>query len=299
MKKTMVAMGLFLALTLGAAEKTVAERLMDVSVTVRAEAGYQRSEGSGTLYKRAVKTPGGEVEVVYCWTAAHVISHMRTVREEIIDGKPVKIVEFGNPSLVRKLRNPATGRIVGELVVTAKVLKYSDSETGHDLALLQVLAKDFKVGADVKFYPKGGKLVPVGTRLRHCGSLYGDDGSGSITDGILSAHGRLLNGKILLTQTTCVSFPGSSGGGVFWGDQYIGMLVRGTRVQGFNLHVPISRMHIYATEAKCTWALGVGEVTQKEIDVMPIEDVRLKGGGPKLDSKAYPFLIRVTNLKPE
>ena len=98
---------------LASAAENISNYLTSISVTIRAEAGYSKSEGSGVLFKRKV----GDTEVVFCHTAAHVIEHLRGVRDEIgADGKPTKIVEFGNPSLVRKLRNPDTGRVVGEEV---------------------------------------------------------------------------------------------------------------------------------------------------------------------------------------
>ena len=293
MKKILILIGLLGGLSLQAAERTVPEYLTDISVTVRAASSYQRSEGSGTIFRR--KVDGNET--VYCWSAAHVVRHLRTERTETVDGKPYKIVEFGNPSLVRKLRNPDTGRIVGEVVVDAKILKYSDATTGHDLVLMQVLAKDFK-SSSVKFSPKGGKLLRVGTHLYHAGSLLGDDGSGSSTAGILSAHGRLRYGKITLTQSTLVAFPGSSGGGCYTdAGLYCGMLVRGTPTQGFNLHVPIKRLWRFAEEAKVEWAMDPSiKVTEKQIKEMPIEDVGAHGGGKGKDDKMYPFLIRTVKL---
>jgi len=292
MKKILLTLGLLGGAFLQAAE-SVPQYLTRISVTVRATSGYQKSEGSGTLFKRTVD----EEEKTYCWSAAHVVAHLRSERTETVKGKPYRIVEFANPSLVRKLRNPKTGRIVGEVVVDAKILKYSDATTGHDLVLMQVLADDFKAES-VKFYPKSNKLIPVGTRLWHAGSLLGSDGAGSITDGILSAHGRLLNGKITLTQSTLVAFPGSSGGGCYLGDLYVGMLVRGTPTQGFNLHVPIKRMWEFAEKAKVEAFMDPKiKITQKEVDDMPIEDVGVHPEGDKSDEKKYPFHVRVISLK--
>lgn len=296
MKKLFITIGLLGGIFLNAAERSIPEYLTDISVTVRASQGYQRAEGSGTLFKRKVDGK----DVVYCWSAAHVVSHLRSERTETVDGKPYRIVEFSNPSLVKKLRNPDTGRIVGEVVVDAKILKYSDASTGHDLCLMQVLAKDY-TAKSAKFYPKDGKLLKVGTHLYHAGSLYGDDGSGSITDGILSAHGRLLNGKITLTQSTIVAFPGSSGGGCYTDEGlYCGMLVRGTQTQGFNLYVPIKRMWSFASKSGTEWAMDSSiKVTQKEIDKMPIEAAGIKSGGKDDGTKKYPFLIKRIKLVDE
>lgn len=292
--KRILALFLLSAAAVQAAEN-ISDYLTSISVTIRAEAGYSRSEGSGTLFKRKV----GDEDVVLCHTAAHVIAHMRSVREEIVDGKPVKVVEFGNPSLVRKLRNPDTGRIVGETVVSAQVIRYSDADTGHDLALLKVLAKDFKAPNSVKFFPKDGKLVPLGTHLWGCGSLLGSDGANSITDGVLSQHGRILFRSTDFTQVSTVAFPGSSGSGNF-SDKgvYVGMLVRGTQTQGFNFLVPIKRMWI--CYEKMPWAMDAAvKVTEADFKATPIEDTVRTAGSGKGDEKAFPFLIRRTNLKVE
>jgi len=293
MKKTLIIIGLLGAIALNAAEKYVPEFLTRVSVTVRAEGSYGTSEGSGTLFKRKVDGK----DHVYCISAAHVVEHLRSTRDEIVEGKPRKVVEFGNPKLVRKLRNPKTGRIVGEVVVDARILKYSDADTGHDIVLMELLADDIETES-AEMYPKDGPLLRVGMRLMHCGSLLGSDGAGSITDGILSANGRLLHGKIELTQSTVVAFSGSSGGGVFLPKtgQMVGVLVRGTPTQGFNLHIPHRRLWVWATDAKCEFVFNKElAITQKEIDAMPIEDVGGKGGG-SVDTKMYPFLIHRTNL---
>lgn len=296
MKKALLALGLLFSFSGTSAERgEVIKHLTDTSVTVRANSGYSRSEGSATLFKRKVWMDDNSTRmVVFALSAAHVVSHLRSTRDEITkDGKPRKVVEYSNPQLVRKLRNPDTGRIVGEVVVDAKIIKYSDADTGHDLVIMQVLADDFELKRGAVMYPKDGKLIPVGTHMFHVGSLMGDGGAGSLTDGILSAHGRLLHGKIELTQSTLVAFPGSSGGGCFLDDgRLVGVLVRGTPTQGFNLHVPTKRLWRFAEKSKTEWLFDHSiKVTQSEIDDLLVEDTA-GAGGSKSNSKSYPFLIR-------
>jgi len=289
--KTLIALATLIATTAMASE-AIAPYLTSISVTVRAQSGFQRSEGSGTLFKRKV----GTNSAVFCWTAGHVIEHLRTVREVIVGGKPIKRVEFSNPSLVRKLRNPKTGRIVGEVMVTARVLKFSGGDN-DDLALLQVLSDDLEAKNTAKFYPADKGLVPLGAPLTHCGSLLGSDGANSITSGILSQHGRLI-GKIDFCQSTVVAFPGSSGGGVFTSKDglYMGMLVRGTSVQGFNLLVPVQRMWSWCKKNDIEWAMNASiKITEKDLE-MPVEDTGRKGGGG-VDKKLYPYLIQTTKIK--
>ena len=79
--------------------------------------------------------------------------------------------------------------------------------------------------------------------------ILGQTGANSMTDGIMSQHGRLINKKEF-DQVTVVAFPGSSGGGVYLENGlYVGMLVRGARTQGFNLIVPIRRIRAWAEKA--------------------------------------------------
>ena len=81
---------------------------------------------------------------------AHVVDNLRKVRS-VIEGGAVKIVEFDDASIVKELVEK--GRRVGEMKMDAKIIKYSNADDGHDLALLMVRAKDYaKDGVD--FYLK-------------------------------------------------------------------------------------------------------------------------------------------------
>ena len=138
----------------------------------------------------------------------------------------------------------------------AEVLKYSDATVGHDLALLRIRKLNF-VTDSVTFY-LDKKILPLGTDLFHVGSLLGQMGANSMTDGIYSQHGRVLKqlNKRIFDQTTCTAFPGSSGGGVYLKSdaRYVGMLVRGAG-ETFNLIVPVRRMRKYAEEEGVLWAI--------------------------------------------
>ena len=289
MKKLFLAIGLLGAFAIHAAERYVPEYLNKISVTVRAESDFQRAEGSGSLYVRKVDGK----DMTFCWTAGHVIDHLRKIEERIESGKPVKIITFENPKLVRELRN-ADGRRTGEVVVDAKVIRYSPADK-HDLALLLVISEDFKAEATVEFYPKGGKLSRIGTHLNHCGSFLGSDGSNSYSDGTLSAHGRILF-KVPFMQTTAPAYSGSSGG-VMADDKglYAGMLVRGAG-SDYNLCVPVARMWKWASANAVEWAMNPKlPITMKEINALPIEGPSEQGGGDG-KHKSYPFLIRVEKL---
>jgi hypothetical protein len=205
------------------------------------------------------------------------------------------LVEFQDAKIVKTLID--NGRTVGRIEIDAEVIRYSDADHGEDLALLRVRKKDF-IKTSAKFY-LDEKIPVLGTRLLHVGSLLGQQGSNSMTTGIMSQHGRLI-GKTVYDQTTVTAFPGSSGGGVYLEDgRYVGMLVRGAG-EGFNLIVPARRMRAWAKKAGVEWALDkrVAVPPIEELKKMPIEDVGTdfsgSTGAKKFNStfKQFPYMIR-------
>jgi len=279
------------------ADNKTAEHLQTVSVTIRSEGQFSNGEGSGVIFTR--KNSKGEL-VNFVWTAAHVIDNLRKERQVLVNGAKKTIVEFKDPMIVKEIRQ--NGRTVGRLQMDAEVLKYSDADDGHDLALLRVRKTNF-VTDTVTFY-LDDKIPGLGTDLLHVGSLLGQMGANSMTDGIYSQHGRLIKSlnKFVFDQTTVTAFPGSSGGGVYLKDdaRYIGMLVRGAG-EGFNLIVPVRRMKDYCEKHKIMWALDpkVKMPSEDEIAKQPIEHEPKK---EKLDTtadeaeakKMFPFMLRVT-----
>ncbi len=297
-------LGLTIVTSSFAAEKkqSTAEHLQNVSVTIRSEGQFSNGEGSGVIFSRKDKD-GNLVNLV--WTAAHVIDNLRKTRKTVVNGTPKTIVEFKDPMVVKEIRQ--NGRTVGRLQMDAEVLKYSDADDGHDLALLRVRKLNF-VTDTVTFYLD--KEIPkLGTDLLHVGSLLGQMGANSMTDGIYSQHGRLIKSlnKFVFDQTTCTAFPGSSGGGVYLKSdaRYVGMLVRGAG-EGFNLIVPVRRMQDYAEKHKIMWALdkNVPMPDEDELRKMPVEhepkaeeDKDEDTADEKAAKKMFPYMLRVTYPK--
>lgn len=255
-------------LTLGKTTKEVVEFLQDISVTIKSENRYSKSEGSGVLIVKKVE---GE-DVTFVLTAAHVVDNLRSIRTVVDeDGGTRKVVEFKDAQVVKELVE--SGRRVGEIKMDAQVIKYSDYTHGHDIALLMVRSRDYgKVGA--KFYRQSDQdhIVSIGTPLYHVGSLLGQMGANSMTTGIVSQVGRIADG-VEFDQTTVTAFPGSSGGGVYLTNgQYVGMLVRGAG-ENFNLMAPIRRIYGWAEESGVSWILDASAKAPplKEIETMPIE----------------------------
>lgn len=277
------------------------KKLQDISVTVKASS----SEGSGVIITRAVKTEGNETEQInFVWTAAHVVSGLRSVRNIIENGQPKKVIEFKDAQIVQELVE--NGRRVGELKMDTKVIKYSDATDGEDLALLMVRKRSF-IKSNAEFYNGKGKPVSIGAELYHVGSLLGQTGSNSMTRGIVSQVGRVLNlgsgDGTVFDQTTVTAFPGSSGGGVFLSErsgdkagQYMGMLVRGAG-ETFNLIVPVRRMRVWATKHDILWAIDMNKEVpdMEEILSLPVEGPKSKSSSDQKsftpDAIKFPTLI--------
>ena len=296
-------LGLSLSISSVAAEKkqTTAEHLQNVSVTIRAESGFSAGEGSGVIFTRKDKK-GNLVNLV--WTAGHVIDNLRSERKVLVNGTPRTLVEFKDPTIIKEIRQ--NGRTVGRLQMDAEVLKYSDASDGHDLALLRIRKLNF-VTDSVIFYLEKDKIPALGTDLLHVGSLLGQLGANSMTDGIYSQHGRIIKdlNKHVFDQTTCTAFPGSSGGGVYLKKdaRYVGMLVRGAG-EGFNLIVPVRRMISYCEKHRIMWALDskVSMPTEEELLKMPVENTpkekeEAKDREREAAKKMFPFMLRVTYPK--
>jgi len=296
-----IILGLTIVTSSFAAEKklSTADHLQNVSVTIRSEGQFSNGEGSGVIFSRKDKD-GNLVNLV--WTAAHVIDNLRSTREVLVGGAKKTIVEFKDPMVVKEIRQ--NGRTVGRLQMDAEVLKYSDADDGHDLALLKVRKFNF-VTDTVTFYLD--KEIPkLGTDLLHVGSLLGQMGANSMTDGIYSQHGRLIKSlnKFVFDQTTCTAFPGSSGGGVYLKSdaRYVGMLVRGAG-EGFNLIVPVRRLQDYCEKHKIMWALDpkVAMPSDDDLKAMPIEHAPKEKDEDTAEEaaakKLFPYMLRVTYPK--
>lgn len=257
-------LALAMATSAFSADKTIAEAdvpayLQTTAVTVRANTGT----GSGSL----IVTKDGSVWVL---TAAHVVEGNRVVRESN-PGTKKTVVEFDDPKIM--IVRIKDGRRVGELLLDTEVIRYSDAEYGHDLALLRVRDDDYKPKFSTVFYTEKD-LPPLAERVLHCGSMLGSFGANSLAGGLISQHGRLIGTRIYDQSDTGV-FPGSSGGPLVLAKdgRYIGMVVRGAQ-GGFTLFVPIRRMQKWADNNKLNFlfndALDVPALD--ELRKGPIED---------------------------
>jgi len=199
---------------------------------VKIDAVY--GSGSGVIVSRVV----AGVQKYYVWTAGHVVE---LVKES--DGT------FGDLTVISE--NRVDGKLYETSKYKAKVIAYSPSEGGHDLALLEIIDDCF-FACSAKF--SGVERERIGTEIIHCGSPLGLEDSLSL--GVMSQTDRdiLEDGK-LFDQTSCMGYPGSSGGGVFTMDgMCIGLLTRGAGA-GLNFIVPTRRIIEFAKDANVMWAV--------------------------------------------
>ena len=251
---------------LSANDQILMNRLQATNVTIKT----RFAQGSGSLFNRSIANE----TITFVWTAAHVIDDLRRTRT-VIDssGTTRTIVEFEDARIVQELVED--GRRVGELQMDARVIRYSDSENGEDLALLQVRKLNYINPKFTTQFYLGDNIPSIGTELYHVGSLKGQFGANSLTTGVVSQIGRVLDvgTGVVFDQTTVTAFPGSSGGGVYFksNGQYMGMLVRGGGEQ-FNFIVPIRRIKKWAIKADVYWALDPSVPLPANSDVRSIED---------------------------
>jgi S1-C subfamily serine protease len=247
MKRAVCLLVAVLCASLASADEATRKIQQDLSVTIHAGS----SQGSGVIVLRKIKVYGKDQNVSFVLTAAHVVSGLREVIDVIVDGSPRKLVTFKAPTIVAEFQEG--GRKVGQTELDTKVLRYSDPDQGHDIAVLMVYKRDL-LATGAEFY-LGDKMLEVGTPLIHVGSLLGQMGSNSMTTGIVSQTGRIYQDKTY-DQTTVTAFPGSSGGGVWYVKDgkplWVAMLTRGSG-ETFNLVVPIRRVMEWAKVVKIEW----------------------------------------------
>lgn len=263
---------LFLVFPVSATQPSI-DDILKCNVCVDAEKG----SGSGP-----VVISGGET---FVWTAGHVVAHLQSSKKVIdpLTGTEKTILLYRDLKVMHERYQ--SGRKVGEVVLLAKVIRYSDIKGGDDLALLKVYEKGyFKEG--VKFLDH--RLLPkAGTQLWHVGSMWGRPGINTPAEGIFSVGGRLrgddgseLENAKIFDQITLPALPGSSGGGVYLksNGRCVGLLTQGicNRCESINYIVPSRRIFEYAKRAKCLWAVSDDTKFNQEEAGLVLTDVPLE-----------------------
>lgn len=187
-----------------------AEALQRTAVTVVTDKG----SGSGVVVR-------GSTGDVFCWTANHVIDGATSIR------------------LVKQLQAPL--RTVGFFSVEADIVGFSREQ---DLAVLKPRHSTFfTYGAS---FASDDYVPKLGEPVTHVGSFFGAVNAESVSVGIVSYVGRVLDDGLSYFQVSCTAVPGSSGGGVWSADQkLIGVVVSGYS-ETISFVVPIQRIRAWA-----------------------------------------------------
>lgn len=238
------------------------------------------SSGSGVL----VKNDGH----AFVWTAGHVLEDLQKI-SVVIDvetGRPKAVVSYFDVTVCKSIF--VSGRKVGINGRFARILRYSDSDTGEDLGLLELYDGTFG-GDGIKFVAEGDVTKP-GVPLWHVGSLEGTRGEDSVSDGVFSKAGRLMSRNQffelyeprIFDQVSLAANVGCSGGGIFRKSDLacIGLVVVGVSTPGTpsaNI-VPSRRIREFAKRTKCEWAIDANTAvpSKEEMLKQPIADRPLK-----------------------
>lgn len=266
MKKLWVSLfvsALLLSNVKAAESVSIPEYLQSISVKIVVGDGT----GSGIAFTR--KDASGK-PVTFIWTAAHIFTHHDTDFFSLI----VSTNQPGVPTQFADIQQVIVknGAAIGRKTISTKLIKFSDDDNGEDLAILKVNGDFFNTNTVV--FDLSGKLPHVGQELYSMGAPYGL--AQSFSPGYYSFIGRNLDG-IIFDQTTCVIFPGSSGGGIFSVDgKYEGMS-NVMRASAINFIAPIRRIQRWAEREKIEWALDPScpMPTDKELKKMSMYDTTL------------------------
>lgn len=203
----------------GICQNSNIEYLSSITWMVESRSGY----GTGNSI---VKSNGD----VFILTAAHVVySSYKTNSES--EGVTINI-----PILKEEKQ-------IGIIKYNADIIRFDEI---NDIALLKVQVSGFATNS-IKFI-EDDKQVKVGMKICHMGNFYGPDCFMSYTEGVLSSKTRRVD-KLLFYQTNCQISPGSSGGGLFFDDKYLGMVIY--KRDNISLFIPVSRIRQWAKEQKC------------------------------------------------
>jgi len=161
--------------------------------------------------------------------------------------------------------------IQGDKYAKAIVLRASDFEIEHDIALLMVInSNDFH--GDAKFY-RAFNHVTVGHKIVHVGTPLNRIHECSVFNGIISYVNREYNIQPVLAsrfvdQVNMTCLPGSSGGGIFDDETggILGLVSLGS-AETIGFITPTRYIYEWAKSHDCLWAFD--REVPLPIDIIP------------------------------
>ena len=266
MNKLLLALTLVVTLAVPTFANDMVKKAQEISVTVTTKHG----SGSGVIITRKV----GNENVSFILTADHVTRSLRHTKE-VVDGKTGtkrEVVGYDDAQIVQTINE--NGRLVASYTLYASVVRCSQEE---DLSVLMVRKRDFSKASTVFYLDEN--LPELGTDVWNVGSALGLEGSGTVSKGVYSHHGRLLRNQDdqdekVYDQVSVPAFPGCSGSGVFLNDgRLIGTLTNGSG-ETFIYIVPARRIVEWAKNSNMEWLVNekTAVPSLKEIKQIVIED---------------------------
>lgn len=247
-------LGLLFNFSVSADNTTIPEYLQSISVKLRTLSG----NGSGIVFIRKDST--GKNNVSFVWTVAHLFEDesVLDITNLISTNVPSTNNVFNtSPKLANKIVIPmalllqpviVNGELVGTNVSTVRLIKYSPSDK-DDIALTMIETNDF-ITNTAKF-DLSNRIPRLGDKVYNLSYPYGDM---SFSEGNMSYVGIKMEGYVY-DQTSCVVYPGSSGGGYYTTNGLCIGVVDMMAAPEINYMIPIRRIEKWAKENGVEWAL--------------------------------------------
>jgi len=260
---------------------SIPEFLNSISVTIETPESY----GSGVAFNR--KDFDGN-PVTFIWTASHVVHY-----KEILDAEflPLPILpQFENDTNdfffeTNEMVFDFTNVTIHQDIITngvfccrtnlpAQLIKISTDDIGEDLAIFRVKGQFFNTNSVV--FDLSGRIPRLGEPLYGVSSPFGE--SGTFCTGFISSVGRNVpEFNRTFDETSCVMYPGSSGGGAFSIDgKFIGMYIL-IKAPGLSYINPMRRIQSWAKKENVEWALdpSIPMPSNEELKSLPVKDKEL------------------------
>lgn len=245
-------------------DKDIPEYLENIAVKIKVNQG----SGSGVAFTRKDWT--GTNDITFIWTAAHVCKRSENLFSMLFFGQHgTNTPVIDHVQILLNLYDK-DGELCGSTNRMARIIKYSDDENGQDLAILVLDGPYFNTNSVI--FDLSGKPKRIGTKVISVASPYGF--TDTYSEGNISMVGLSTVDINVFDQTSCVVFPGSSGGGIFdTNGVYIGMITV-TAGPNINFMIPMRRIHAWAKREGIEWALDpkIPMPSEKEFKTLNIGD---------------------------
>lgn len=233
-----------------------AEYLQSISVIIKTVS----VGGSGVVLTRKDST--GSNDISFVWSVGHLFEDTQTLIIPVVN---INIFNLFNSSSnlfslktnsVNILKSYATiyqeystnGEVTGTNFGLLKLIKFSPSEK-DDISLSLIDGQFFNTNS-VRF-DLSDRIPRIGEKLYNLSYPYGQM---TFSEGVFSAIGKNISGYVY-DQSSCVCYPGSSGGGYYTIDGLCVGLVDMVNAPSINYMIPIRKIKKWALDNHLEWAI--------------------------------------------